>query len=71
VRESCLAYRKTRWSILRLIVQGAVFGGLLLTATVEDIVPEADERGAPRRISSPSFAAGFALLLLMSAYLGG
>ena len=49
----------------------AVFGGLLLTATVEDIVPEADERGAPRRISSPSFAAGFALLLLMSAYLGG
>ncbi len=49
----------------------AVFGGLLLTATIEDIVPEADQPGAPRHVSSPSFAAGFALLLLMSAYLGG
>ena len=49
----------------------AVFGGLLLTATIEDIVPEADEPGAPRYISSPAFAAGFVLLLLMSAYLGG
>ena len=48
----------------------ALFGGLLLTATIEDIVPEADQPGAPRHISSPSFAAGFAILLLMSAYLG-
>ncbi|MXO49166.1 hypothetical protein GRI69_12945 [Erythrobacter vulgaris] len=47
----------------------AVLAGLLLTATVEEIVPEADESGAPRRISSPAFAGGFALLLLMSAYL--
>ena len=48
----------------------ALFAGLLLTATIEDIVPEADEPGAPRRISSPAFASGFVALLLMSAYLG-
>lgn len=48
----------------------AVFAGLLITATIEDLVPEADQPGAPRRISSPSFAAGFVLLLLMSAYFG-
>lgn len=48
----------------------ALFAGLLITATVEDLVPEADQPGAPRRISSPSFAIGFVLLLLMSAYLG-
>lgn len=46
----------------------AVLAGLLLTATVEEIVPEADESGAPRHISSPAFAGGFALLLLMAAY---
>lgn len=46
----------------------AVLAGLLLTATVEEIVPEADEPGAPRRVSSPAFAGGFALLLLMGAY---
>lgn len=49
----------------------AVFAGLLLTATIEDIVPEADAPGAPRRISSPFFAGGFVLLMLMSDYLGG
>ena len=43
--------------------------GLLLTATIEEIVPEADQPGAPRRISSPAFAGGFAMLLLFSAYL--
>ena len=48
----------------------AVFAGLLLTATIEDIIPEADQPGAPRRISSPSFAVGFVALLLMAAYLG-
>ena len=47
----------------------AAFGGLLLTATIEDIVPEADEPEVPRHISSPSFGAGFAALVLMSAYL--
>lgn len=46
-----------------------IFAGLLLTATIEDIVPEADQNGAPRHVSSPSFAAGFAALLLMSTYL--
>jgi len=48
----------------------AVFAGLLLTATIEDIVPEADQPKAKRRISSPSFALGFGALLLTSAYLG-
>ncbi|MFN3574293.1 peptidoglycan-binding protein [Phenylobacterium sp.] len=45
------------------------FAGLLLLATIEQIVPEADKPGAPLRISSPAFAAGFILLMLMSAYL--
>ena len=31
----------------------ALFAGLLLTATVEDIIPEADEPGTARRISKP------------------
>ncbi|SFP26401.1 zinc transporter, ZIP family [Qipengyuania nanhaisediminis] len=47
----------------------AFLAGLLLTATIEEIVPEADKPGAPRRISSPAFAGGFVLLLLLSAYL--
>jgi zinc transporter, ZIP family len=50
------------------LVLGA-FGGLLLTATIEDMIPEADQPGAPRHVSTPAFAAGFAALLLMSAYL--
>lgn len=49
----------------------ALFAGLLLTATIEDIVPEADQPQAPRRVSSPAFALGFVALLLMSSYLGG
>ncbi|GMM92266.1 ZIP family metal transporter [Qipengyuania sp. MTN3-11] len=48
----------------------ALFAGLLLIATIEDIVPEADQPKAKRRISSPSFALGFGALLLTSAYLG-
>ena len=48
----------------------AFLAGLLLTATIEEIVPEADEPGAPRRISSPAFAGGFVLLILMATYLG-
>lgn len=49
----------------------AFFAGLLLLATIEDLVPEADQPGAPRRISSPSYAGGFVLFMLMSIYLGG
>lgn len=45
------------------------FAGLLLLATIEQIVPEADRPGAPLRVSSPAFAAGFVMLMLMSAYL--
>lgn len=48
----------------------AILAGLLLVATIEDLVPEADEPGAPRKISSPAFAGGFVLLLLLSAYVG-
>lgn len=48
----------------------ALFAGLLLTATIEDIVPEADQPQAKRRVSSPAFALGFGALLLTSAYLG-
>ena len=47
----------------------ALFAGLLLTATIEDLVPEADAPGASRKLSSPAFAVGFVLLLLMSSYL--
>ena len=47
----------------------AFLAGLLLTATIEEIVPEADQPGAPRRVSSPAFAGGFATLLLLSVYL--
>lgn len=49
----------------------ALFAGLLLTATIEDIIPEADQPQARRRVSSPAFALGFGALLLTSAYLGG
>lgn len=44
------------------------FAGLLLLATIEQIVPEADKPGAPLNISSPAFAGGFIMLMLMSAY---
>ncbi|RIV84622.1 ZIP family metal transporter [Aurantiacibacter zhengii] len=48
----------------------ALFAGLLLTATIEDLIPEADAPGTSRKLSSPAFAGGFVLLLLMSSYLG-
>lgn len=48
----------------------AFFAGLLLLATIEQIVPEADKPGAPLKVSSPAFAGGFIVLMLMSAYLG-
>lgn len=48
----------------------ALLAGLLLLATIEDLVPEADEPGAPRHLSSPAFAAGFVSLMLITIYLG-
>lgn len=48
----------------------AFFAGLLLLATIEQIVPEADKPGAPLKISSPAFAGGFIMLMLLSGYLG-
>lgn len=50
--------------------QGAVlsiFVGILLLATIEDVVPQGDEPNPPRWISSLAFAAGFALLALLSS----
>lgn len=44
--------------------------GLLLLATVEDLVPEADEPEAARWISTASFVAGFAFIVLLSSYIG-
>jgi len=48
----------------------ALFAGLLLTVTIEDLVPEADEPDASWTLSSPSSALGFVLLFLLSACLG-
>jgi ZIP family zinc transporter len=42
--------------------------GVLLLATVEDMLPQADEPGVARWISTPSFAGGFALFAALSAY---
>lgn len=44
--------------------------GILLLATVEDLVPQADELGAARWISTISFTAGFAFFALLSSYIG-
>lgn len=46
----------------------AALAGLLLLATAEDLLPEADAPGAPRWASSLSFAGGFVLLLLGTGY---
>jgi zinc transporter, ZIP family len=43
--------------------------GVLLLATVEDTLPQADEPHPPRWISTISFAGGFALFGLLSSYL--
>jgi ZIP family zinc transporter len=48
----------------------AVMVGVLLLVTVEDIVPQADEPGVARWISTSSFAGGFAAFALLSIYLG-
>lgn len=48
----------------------AVIVGVLLVATVEDLVPQADKPGAARWLSTSAFVAGFAFFALLTAYLG-
>jgi ZIP family zinc transporter len=43
--------------------------GILLLATVEDTLPQADDPNPPRWISTIAFSGGFALFALMSSYL--
>lgn len=43
--------------------------GILLLATVEDVLPQGDETQPPRWISTTAFAGGFALMALMSEVL--
>ncbi|WP_205470541.1 hypothetical protein [Breoghania sp. L-A4] len=43
--------------------------GLLLLATVEDVLPEGDAPQPPRWISTAAFAGGFAAMALLSGYL--
>jgi ZIP family zinc transporter len=47
----------------------AAMVGLLLLATVEDLIPEADAPRASRWMSSLAFTAGFIGLALASSYL--
>jgi ZIP family zinc transporter len=47
----------------------AAFAGILLLATVEDVIPQGDEPDPPRRISTAAFALGFAGLALLSSIL--
>jgi ZIP family zinc transporter len=47
----------------------AAIVGVLLVSTVEDLVPQADEPGTERWLSTTSFVGGFALFALLSAYL--
>jgi ZIP family zinc transporter len=44
--------------------------GMLLLATIEDLVPEADAPQARRSVTTASFAVGFAFFALLSLYLG-
>ncbi len=55
-----------------LLIQGAALAfivGVLLLATVEDVLPQGDEPQPPRWISTLAFSAGFAGLALLSSYL--
>ena len=45
----------------------AIFMGILLLATIEDIVPEGDEPEPARWISTTSFAGGFAAFALLTS----
>lgn len=44
--------------------------GMLLLATIEDMVPEADEPKTGRIITTAAFSIGFAFFVLISLYLG-
>lgn len=48
----------------------AFIAGVLLLATVEDTLPQADEPRPMRWISTASFAGGFSMFALLSFYLG-
>ena len=48
----------------------ALVVGLLLLATIEDLVPQADEPQTRRWITTASFAAGFIFFALLSLYFG-
>jgi len=41
---------------------------MLLVATVEDLVPQADEPGTARWLSTTSFVTGFVFFALLSSY---
>lgn len=54
-------------------VQNAVLAfvvGVLLLATVEDVLPQGDEPEPPRWMSTAAFAGGFAAMVLLSSLLG-
>jgi ZIP family zinc transporter len=44
--------------------------GVLLLATIEDVIPQGDETQPPRWISTAAFAAGFAAMGLLSSSVG-
>lgn len=48
----------------------AFVAGMLLLATIEDLVPEADEPQTRRAVTTASFTAGFAFFALLSLYFG-
>ncbi len=55
------------------LVHGAVlaaFVGILLLATIEDVIPQGDEPDPPRRVSTAAFAFGFVGLVVLSSVLG-
>ncbi len=54
------------------VVHGAVlamFVGILLLATIEDVIPQGDEPNPPRWVSTLAFAMGFVGLALLSSVL--
>lgn len=48
----------------------AFVAGMLLLATIEDLVPEADAPETSRTVTTAAFAAGFAFFALISLYFG-
>lgn len=48
----------------------ALIAGLLLVATIEDLVPQADKPGTARWISTSAFVGGFAFFALLTSYVG-